>query len=431
MNERRFRLVLAGLFAVGLLVRVVYALIADVPRGFGDDVWFNSVANGLVHGRGFSDPFNSLKDGMVVFGSLDAPIATAFHPPLFPALLAIPSALGLESYTAHQLVGCVMGATAIPVIGLVGRRVDGERAGIAAAGIAAIFIPLVARDSLLLSESLYGPLIALTLLAALRLRERPESGRRALELGVVVGLAALTRSEALGLIILLAAPLALLGKRRLRTFALVCAATAVVCLPWCVRNSLEFDQPTTITTGDGSVIAGANLPSTYHGDNLGGWDFNGLYNTPAGRNPSLNEAVQSDRWRSEGIAYARDHAGRLPAVLAARVLRTWELFPFSRAEQVKLAGSESKHVRTLEYPSQLMLLGVVLLAVAGGVSLRRRGRPVWVLLAPIVLVTLVSMAGHGDPRYRHAGDIGLVVLAGAGAGRLAMKGRPWVPLSRS
>jgi hypothetical protein len=31
--------------------------------------------------------------------------------------------------------------------------------------------------------------------------------------------------------------------------------------------------------------------------------------------------------------------------------------------------------------------------------------------------------GHGDPRYRHAADVALVVLAGVGAA--GMKGRPW------
>jgi 4-amino-4-deoxy-L-arabinose transferase-like glycosyltransferase len=271
MDPRRFRIALAALTLLGLAVRVAYALKAQVPVGFGDDSWFHAVANGLVHGRGFSNPFNSLKGGSIVFGDLGTPVATAFHPPLFPALLAIPSALGLDTYTAHQLIACAMGAVSVPLIGLVARRVAGERAGIASAALGAVFIPLVARDSLLLSESLYGPLIALALLATLRLRELP-STRRALELGAVIGLAALTRPEALLLVLMLGVPAArAAGPRRLRTAAVVCAATAVVCLPWCVRNTLEFDRPTLITTGDGSVIAGSNLHSTYYGPLLGSW----------------------------------------------------------------------------------------------------------------------------------------------------------------
>jgi 4-amino-4-deoxy-L-arabinose transferase-like glycosyltransferase len=415
MRPRRFALALGALALAGFVFRVAYGLTANVPQGFGDDVWFHAVANGLIHGRGFSDPFRSLSHGAAVFGDAGAPIATAFHPPLFPAFLALFSAVGLDSYTAHQVVGCALGAATAAAVGLVGRRLAGDRAGLAAAAVAAVFIPLASREALLQSESLYGLLIALSLLAALRLRERP-TARRALALGAAIGLAALTRSEALLLVPALAAPIAfrLERGRRLRAVALVCAAAAVICLPWCVRNSLEFDQPTGITTGDGSVVAGANVHSTYYGDKLGDWDFVALYQTPAGRHPALNEAVQSDRWRTDGIDYAESHASRLPVVLAARVLRTWDLYPFSPVAHAAYGSDFYHHVHALEYPAQLMLLAAMCLAVAGGIGLRRRGRPVWPFLVPIALVTFVSLIGHGDPRYRHAGDVALVVLAGAG-----------------
>jgi 4-amino-4-deoxy-L-arabinose transferase-like glycosyltransferase len=267
----------------------------------------------------------------------------------------------------------------------------------------------------------------LTLLAALRLRERP-STRRALELGVAIGLAALTRTEALLLVPFLAVPIVWRSDGRGRAIALTCAAALLVCLPWCVRNSLQFDQPTGITTGDGSVIAGSNLDSTYHGPNIGGWDFRGLYQTPAGRHVDPNEAVQSDRWRSEGVTYAREHASRLPAVVVARVARTWDLFPLSPAERVREAGEFGKHVTKLEWVSMVMLLAVWCLAVVGVLWLRRRGQPVWPLLVPVALVTLVSILGHGDIRYRHAADVAMVVLAGLGIA--GMKGRPWPRPSR-
>jgi 4-amino-4-deoxy-L-arabinose transferase-like glycosyltransferase len=431
MDRRRFRLALGALALVAFALRVAYALIADVPHGLGDDLWFHSVANGLVDGRGFSDPFHSVgPDGVVAFGLYGAPIATAFHPPLFPLLLAIPSLVGLDTYTAHQVFGCALGAAAVPVMGLVGRRLAGEAAGIAAAAIGAVFIPLMARDSLLLSESVYGLLIALALLAVLRLRERP-TARRALELGVVIGLAALTRGEALLLVVILAVPAAFVAAergRRLRTAALVCAATVAVCLPWCVRNSLEYDRLTLITTGDGSVIAGSNLPSTFHGPLLGSWDFRGMARSPAGRRTDPNEAVQSERLRKQGVDYALDHVSRLPVVLAARIGRTWELYPFDPRERFDVAHDQFQHIRTLEYPAQLMLLAVWLLAIMGGVRLRRDRQPLWPLLVPVVLVTLISVLGHGDPRYRHAADVSLVILAGVGLA--GMKGRPWPRLSR-
>src|SRR3954447_2826007 len=90
------RLRLGAIALVGFALRVAYGLVANVPNGFGDDVWFHSVANGLVHGRGFSSPFRSMGPaGAAVFGTVGDPITPAFPPPLFPWLLALFSAVGL------------------------------------------------------------------------------------------------------------------------------------------------------------------------------------------------------------------------------------------------------------------------------------------------------------------------------------------------
>ncbi len=198
---------------------------------------------------------------------------------------------------------------------------------------------------------------------------------------------------------------------------------AVICIPWAVRNSLEYDQPVALTTGDGSVLAGANLDSTYHGRLLGGWDFNGLYKTPSGRKVDPNEAVQSDRWRREGLDYVGDHLGRLPAVLGVRLLRTFDAYPVLPGAHARFVNENYNHIQSLDYVSRLMLLVVYVLTIAGGIGLRRRGEPLWPFLAPLILVVLVSLLGYGDPRFRQAADVALVVLAGAAVA--GMKGRPW------
>jgi predicted membrane protein len=101
-------------------------------------------------------------------------------------------------------------------------------------------------------------------------------------------------------------------------------------------------------------------------------------------------------------------------VLAVRALRTWDAYPFTPAAHASFASSYYNHVRALEYVVQPMLLAVICLAVVGGIGHRRRGGPLWPFLAPIVMVMLVTLAGYGDPRFRHAADVALVVLAGVG-----------------
>ena len=238
---------LALLAFVAFAVRVVYGLSLNEP--FGDATFYHEVANRLADGDGFQDPRLG--------------IATAAHPPLFPLLLSVVSLVGLTTKEAHQVAGCALGAVTVVLIGLAGRQLAGAATGLAAAAVATVYLPLIANDSLLYSESAYGATIALVLLAALAAWDKPSTGRVA-AVGLAVGLAALARGEALLLAPLLAVPLALRAtSHRWRSAALLCMAAVLVVLPWTARNWIVFDRPVLISTNDSSVIAGANCPSAY------------------------------------------------------------------------------------------------------------------------------------------------------------------------
>jgi hypothetical protein len=204
-------------------------------------------------------------------------------------------------------------------------------------------------------------------------------------------------------------------RARPRDAVVVLAAVVVLCAPWAIRNSLLFDRPVGLTTVDGSVIAGANLPSTYHGTALGGWDYYGTFRTPAGRSIVLNEAEQSARWRKEGIDYAKDHIGRVPVVVAARILRTWGFYPFDPRTRASYVAFLQERIRWVELAAYPALLIVLALALIGAVALRRRGRPLWPFVTPLILITVVSITAYGDPRFAQSGNVVLVVLAGVGA----------------
>src|SRR3954451_6223834 len=142
--------------AAGHAVRLVYVL-ALTPhlRGLGDATYYHELANRLADGAGFVDPGNGTP--------------TALHPPLFPLLLALPSLLGLDSYTAHRVAVCLIGTGTIVVVGLVARHLASERAGLIAACLAAACPTLISADGAVMSETLLGLLVALCMLAAYRL----------------------------------------------------------------------------------------------------------------------------------------------------------------------------------------------------------------------------------------------------------------------
>src|SRR4051812_12276980 len=72
---------------------------------------------------------------------------------------------------------------------------------------------------------------------------------------------------------------------------------------------------------------------------------------------------------------------------------------------------------------------VLALAIWGAVLIRRsRSGGLWLLAAPVVLVTAVSLAGYGDIRFRQAAEVPLVLLAAVALDRLASpRGRSPLP----
>jgi hypothetical protein len=379
----RFPRRLAAIAAGGLAVRLVYVLVLTPHlRGLGDATYYHELANRLADGAGFVDPGNGTTP-------------TALHPPLFPLLLALPSSLGLDSYTAHRVVVCLVGTATIVVVGLVARRLGGERAGLIAAGLAALYPTLISADSAVMSETLLGLLVALSMLAAYRLIDRPGLGRAAL-LGAVIGLAALTRGEAILLLVLL------LPWRRPKLAAAVALACVVVVAPWTIRNLSTFEKPVLLSSNEGNLIAGANCPSTYYGRDIGSWDLRCVPHGPLFEDDSLAAA----RFRHAGVEYARDHAGRIPLVVLARLGRTFELYqPIRQAEHAEARAAG------LEVAGAVAFLLLVPVGAYGAVLLRRRGVRLTPVLAPFAVAVAATVVGYGVPRFRHPADVALTVLA--------------------
>lgn len=386
---RRFWLGLLGIVAAGVTIRVLYTLLEAPwpPPRLDDQFYFSALPKLLADGAGWVKP--------LAFFFRDMSIATAEHPPLHSLVLGGLAELGETSPDAQRLTGSAFGAGTIATLGVLGRRLAGERAGLLAAGLAAVYPVLVAADGALMSESLFGLLVALSLLAAYRLVDEPTTGR-AIVLGAVVGLAALTRGEALLLLPLILVPV-LRRPAGPRAALVALLAFAVLLAPWTVRTWIVFDQPVVIANSSGSAIGGANCEETYFGDQLGGWRPQCLREHPG------NEAEAFAAARRDGTRYAREHLDRLPVVLAVRFARVWGLYD---PLQVPEGRSSRAHKLGL-----IALLALVPLALIGALVLRRRGVGVWILVVPCIVVSATALLTYGNQRFREPADLALVVLA--------------------
>ncbi len=421
------------------------------PTG-GDGFYYHAQANLLVHGHGFADPYRTTAAAVVPGNA---------HPPLYTLWLAVSSLFGGDSYGAHKAMSSLAGVLLVVGVALLARELAGERAGILAGSLAALYPPFWIISGLLMPEELYAALIAWLLFLACRWHRRP-SWWVAAGTGAVLGLAALTRAEAVLFGPLLLAPLMLLpgrldlaGRKRVGHLVLAGVVCGALLAPWAIRNAVRFHRFQPFSTNGDELFVYANNPIAYgtsttetrctrtdlipaeqqegrrippQGDTyLGLWYFPWQqylrceYGEPAG-----DASDKSTYWREQGLAYARAHKRRLPVVVAARIGRVWEVYrPFQNAELGRVEGRKV-------WVSQVGLFAFwscTLASIAALVVLRRRRALVWPLASAAIAVTLTVAYAYGNERFRLPLDVAVVVGAAialdAAIGRLrGRSGRP-------
>jgi 4-amino-4-deoxy-L-arabinose transferase-like glycosyltransferase len=413
-GDGRFWRVLLLIVLGALALRVGYVALAkhDEPRR-GDQIFYNVQANQLARGEGFTDP----RDGS----------ETAQHPPLTALALAPTSWVaerfdeGGEHTLAQRFTMAVLGVGVVVLIALIGRRVAGARAGLIAAGIAAVAPNLWMNDGLVMSETLAALAVALAILLAYRFWDVP-TWSNAAWIGAAIGLAVLARAELGLLLVVMVLPLALfLHERRVGArlgLAVVAALTTLLVVsPWLVLNLTRFDEPVLFSTNDGLTLCGANSPGAYGGVGTGLWDPSAC----ARSDPVVegeDAGAVSNRLRRQGLEYLGDHLDRVPVVALTRVARVWSLYaPGYMAEYNEGEGRE----QWASWFGFVAFWVTVPFAVAGGVVLRRRRVPLTPLVAQFVMVTVTAVAIYGLVRFRVPAEVALVVLAAVGVDRLVAR----------
>ena len=148
----------------GAVLRAVRLVVSkwDQPLGLNDSLYYSAQARQLAHGVWFREAF------------ADQPGAE--HGPLTSTLMAVVS-WGNDPINRQRMVTVACGIATVAVIGIVARRVAGNRAGLIAAGIAAVYPNLWLNDGLVMSESVSCLLISLALWALLTWSDKPTLAR--------------------------------------------------------------------------------------------------------------------------------------------------------------------------------------------------------------------------------------------------------------
>jgi 4-amino-4-deoxy-L-arabinose transferase-like glycosyltransferase len=401
VTRRQFRLWLTVITAVGAAWRLGYLFAEKLhhPILLNDSLYYSIQAGRNSEGDWFREALTALPG--------------AEHGPL-TVLYLTPWSIGAGANPPWQRFAITLaGIAAVFVIGLLGERLAGQRAGLVAAGIAAAYPNLWINDSLIMSESLAVLIVAGALVIALDFDRRPGVWR-AVALGLLVGLGALTRTE----IILFAIGFAALAwwrsaghPRRVLMPVLILAATVVTIAPWVIYNLARFDEPVLLTTNGERTLLGANCDLTYY-DDVGAWNIRCLSAVPVaeGEDPSVGAGQR----RHVALDYASEHLDRVPVVVAARVGRLLDVYGLDSLVALD-AGEEKARwavwagIVTWWVLAPLAVIGWV---VTGRSPRRRFGR--WWLLVPLVAVLITTVLFYGAHRIRAPAEPAVVVLAAAG-----------------
>jgi Dolichyl-phosphate-mannose-protein mannosyltransferase len=410
--DARFWFCMAGAVVLGAVVRFVYLFHGAPTRVGGDGLDYHLSALRLADGLGYTS-------------ALDPGIEYAHHPPGWVTLLGAVSEVGARSMWAHQVTGLVLGLGVILVTGLVGRRYVGRRIGVIAAFLAAAYPGFWVLDVQILSEPLGLLVLGLLMLAIAGLWERPTLAR-ALGAGVLTGVLALVRSEQLALLALVVAPVLLLNRRISPRRRLVWTAAAgltslVMIAPWTIHNLNRFEEPVLLSTNAGSTLLTGNCPpTTYSGEDIGAVDIRCTVGI-AMRNPDFDRSQVDIEARHQAFDNMRGSLDRLPATVLARFGRLLAVFRPAHTIGIDVTWLNSATWPVWAWVASFWL--VLPLAIFGFLLLRRSKRFYWPLVAPVVIVVLVTAIAFGDPRYHTPADLGVLVLAAVAVDRL-MRRRP-------
>lgn len=279
----------ASLFAVALALRVAWVL--SVRRrgewAFNDALLYHSNAVAVAEGRGY-DPFG--------FGP------TAQWPPGYSTVLAgIYRTFGVHPVLGELFNALTGAATVVLLVGLVARVADRRTAIVAGAMLAVLPGPILWTD-VLVSETLYTFLFVVFVLMVVLARP---TWRWMVLLGVVLGLGALVRGEALtwGLLPIVALWRAVPRRELLVRVAALAAVAIAVLSPWTIRNAIVMDAFVPVATN-----ASQTLWSGHNPDATGGQVYPpDAYFDRFGDDVAARELAASEALRNDALEYLVTH----------------------------------------------------------------------------------------------------------------------------
>ena len=414
---------------------------------------YESVATSLVDGHGFSFPPGSRWLVLDDERGADQHGVTAWKEPVYPHLLAASFSLFGPHYGRLAVVLCQMGfllGTSFLIYRL-GTHLFGVGVGVSAALATVLLLDLQHLVTVSLQIPAISSLLFIAgLLLIFRYGDHP-SLRRAIKLGVYLGLAALTHAVLIVLVPIAALFMVLHGPKRpwfgaVKPALLMGLVAAMTISPWTIRNYAQFGHLIPVQTGFGTFANASNtfVAETY----MPGIDACGDGSPPIFEAEGPLDAILALRKNQNGYWY-RTHQRSVACVAAVHAEEYFTLNEHERdgLHKQQLVGFAAAHpLEFLELTAAKTVLfvfdvpingrGATLLAALGilGMLLTARKPRMWVFpiailayTAPYALTAPLYFRYQApmEPMYSLFAVVAVVTVFRGPIGRLKQIWGPW------
>lgn len=416
-----------GIFCLALLVRVIYNnTVAHNYFPTYDSLSYQTIGLNLIHEHCFCrNPYTP----------------TAFRAPLWPFIIAgLSLSFGPSDYVARLFLSLVGSGTCV-LIYLFARDLFGQRIGLLAGSVAAIYPELFIYDGWLYTESLYTFLLLAFCYGLYRLQAaKGEKKRLWLWCGISLGLLSLTRPNGMfiiGLLMLWAILMVRIKLLQWWTAAKAVATTTLIALaliaPWTARNYWVAHTFIPVATGEGTVLLGAynNMvltKSIYSGGYVGTW-VNPLVSTPAiARSYPLYtctppcEIAREAAFEDAALQWIQSHIHLMPHLLKLHFLNMWQPDTYE-ADLPTARFTQQQSTQLVLSMMKTIPIYIFILAGLGFIVTLRRWRELLFIYFTILLTIAECLIFYGIPRFRAPIEPLLILLAAGSAWWLTQRER--------
>ena len=240
---KREYLLLLLIFCVALSLRMSY--LDQVAHEFpiSDEAGYDEAATNLLNGQGYK-----------MYGY------RSYQPPGYPAFLAAAYKLFGHDYVRVKIIQALLGSLGCLLIYLVAKMVFNGKVALISALIYAFYDGLIFLNGHLLTENIFIILELLAVICLLNFASTKSKLSLALS-GILIGLAALSRTQIIFSIPLIFLWIAIVSKRWFFYSFLLFLFIGLTISPWTIRNYLIHHRLVPIATYSGESLYRFNYPN--------------------------------------------------------------------------------------------------------------------------------------------------------------------------